>query len=81
MQIHLHATYSLANGASKPVSVVLIMCMSLCSIFVTAWEHYAALTTTVPYIVLKNSDADHLALCIVIGMLSWSLPPKGNHGR
>lgn len=65
MQIHLHATYSLANGASKPASVVLIMCMSPRSIFVTAQEHYAAVTTTVPYIMLMNSGADHPAIFIV----------------
>lgn len=65
MQIHLHATSSLANGASKPASVILIMCMSPRSIFVTAQEHYAAVTTTVPYIMLMNSGADHPAIFIV----------------
>lgn len=65
MQIHLHASYSLANGASKPASVFLIMCMSLRSIFVTAYEHYAAVTTAVPYIMLMNSGADHPAIFTV----------------
>lgn len=65
MQIHLHATYSLANGASKPASVVLIMCMSVHSIFVTAQEHYAAVTTTAPYIMLVKDAADHPAVFIV----------------
>lgn len=65
MQIHLHATYSLANGASKAASVVLIMCMSVHSVFVTAREHSAAVTTTAPYTTLVKDAADHPAILIL----------------
>lgn len=65
MQIHLCATYSLANATSMPASLTLIMCMSLCTIFVTAYEHYVAVTNTAPYIMFMYSGADYPTIFIM----------------